>query len=357
MAKWLNDVIHYVLSMQVIFDDIGSYPLPPGVTKEWFDETISRNDKDSKLYAVMQEAMQHKLLAGVDVPTYPQFQNMNHQFLQYITDEVATDEPYLVSEKHARIIELDAILPTARRYFDEHGSRMPLRVCVTGPLELYLHEFGATDYVDVYQALARSVDRFVGKAIDASHFFQVKTVSIDEPSIGINPQIMFGEEEMIKALTIASSTAASHGIDVQIHLHSPLYYHIACQTPGINVIGVESAANPQYLKLIDKKILEDTDSFLRVGVARTDIFSLTAVLNEKYNTNVWKDSERIKDVIIDMETSDVIAKRLETAYNIFGERIRYAGPDCGLGSWPTQEMAQGLLKNTRKGIDKFLVTI
>jgi hypothetical protein len=54
---------------------------------------------------------------------------------------------------------------------------------------------------------------------------------------------------------------------VEIHLHSPLYYNFACETPTINVIGVESAGTPSYLELIDKKVLENTDSFLRLGIA------------------------------------------------------------------------------------------
>jgi 5-methyltetrahydropteroyltriglutamate--homocysteine methyltransferase len=42
-----------------------------------------------------------------------------------------------------------------------------------------------------------------------------------------------------------------------------------------------------------------------------------------------------------------------SAYGIFGDTIRYAGPDCGLGSWPSQKLAQELLSNTAKGIEIF----
>ena len=51
--------------------------------------------------------------------------------------------------------------------------------------------------------------------------------------------------------------ASKWGADVEIHLHSPLYYNLACETPTINVIGVESAGTPSYLELIDKKVLEE----------------------------------------------------------------------------------------------------
>ena len=54
-----------------------------------------------------------------------------------------------------------------------------------------------------------------------------------------------------------------------------------------------------------------------------------------------------------METPEVIAGRLTNTYRMFGDTIRYAGPDCGLGSWPSQGLAQELLSNTAKGIEMF----
>ncbi len=337
--------------MQILFDDIGSYPPPAGLSRDWVEETI---ENDWNRFAVLlQEVMRQKIGAGLDVPTYPQFQDMNHQFLRVINDPLKVDEPYLVSEKDAKIVEVYAIEPFAREYREKHGVRMPLRLCVTGPLELYLKEFGATEYVDIYQVLARSIDRFIRRTMRGVRFSEVKVVSIDEPSLGISPQVMFDEDSVIDALSIAAESARSQKIDVEIHLHSPLHYRLACQTDNINVIGVESAASPSYLDLIDKNILEETDSFLRTGIARTDIFTLTAVLNEKYDTNLWKEPSRMKEVVTEMETPDVIEKRLLRAYNVFGERIRYAGPDCGLGAWPTQEMAALLLRNTRRGMDRF----
>lgn len=43
----------------------------------------------------------------------------------------------------------------------------------------------------------------------------------------------------------------------------------------------------------------------------------------------------------------------EKAYSIFGDRIKYVGPDCGLGSFPSQELAYMVLKNTAEGIKDF----
>lgn len=338
----------------ILFDDIGSYPLPEGVQKPWIADAVKRNDP--KFHSIIRDAMQQKIKAGVDVPTYPQFQDMNQQFLNVINDERCTEEPLMVKKDKARIIELNALEEVGAEHEKTTGRKLDVRICVTGPLELYLKEFGGTSYNDVLNAFASSIDRFIGNSIENAKHIRIATVSIDEPSIGINPQIMFKDSDLIEALEKAAKTASSHRIDTEIHLHSPLHYKLICNVPSISVIGVESAANPSYLDLVDRKDLEDNDKFLRIGVARTDIFNMSAALNEKYNMNVWKEPSKLKEITTQMETPQVIKKRLENAYGIFGNRIKYAGPDCGLGSWPSQDMAFSHLSNTGLGIKEFIKT-
>jgi 5-methyltetrahydropteroyltriglutamate--homocysteine methyltransferase len=336
----------------IIFDDIGSYPLPKGKNKEWVIQAVKNSDP--ALISILRDAMQQKINAGVDVPTYPQFQDMNQQFLGIINDESATEEPLIVRRERARIMELEAIEEVGKEYYRRTGRKLNVRVCFTGPVELYLKQFGATAYKDVLNAFATSIDRFISNSIDSAKNFRITTISIDEPSIGINPQIMFNDIDIIEALEIASKTSASHKIDTEIHLHSPLHYKLVCGVPSIGIIGVESAASPSYLDLIDKNDLEEHDKYLRIGVARTDIFGMAAALNEKYGMNVWKEPSKLEEITTQMETAQTIAKRLENAYRIFGDRIKYAGPDCGLGSWPSQELAFKLLQNTGLGIKEFL---
>jgi 5-methyltetrahydropteroyltriglutamate--homocysteine methyltransferase len=305
--------------------------------------------------------MRQKIDAGVDIPTYPQFQDMSRQFLDIINDEANTERekgeeyvPMLIRKRNARIIELDAIEDFGKEYHEKTGKVLNIRICVTGPIELYTKQFGGTSYKDVLDVLAADVDRFISNSIDNAKNFNIATVSIDEPSIGINSNIMLSDNDMIDALEKASYTANSQRIDTQIHLHSPLHYKLICQTKTIDIMSVESAANPSYLDLIDKKDLEDYDKFLRVGIARTDIFNMSAILNEKYGMNVWKEPVRLEDIVTGMETTYVIEKRLEDYYKIFGDKIKYAGPDCGLGAWPTQELAFNLLRNTSIAIKEFL---
>jgi len=330
------------------FDDIGSYPLPKDISRDW--ATLAIKTGDQKYFDIIRDAMLQKIDAGIDVPTYPQFQDMTKQFLEIIN---AGPLEELVLRKNARIMELIALEDIGKEYRKKTGNMLNIRVCITGPIELYMSQFGGTAYKDILDIFATDVDRFIANSIDNAKNFIITTISIDEPSIGINPQIMFSDDDIIDALEKASETSWSHKIDTEIHLHSPLHYGLICKTRSVGIIGVESAANPSYLDLIDKKDLEDCDKFLRLGVARTDIFNMTAVLNEIHGTNVWKDPSRLEEIVTTMETPRIIEKRLGKYYKTFCDRIKYAGPDCGLGAWPTQGLAFGLLKNTSLGMKEF----
>jgi len=337
---------------EIIFDDIGSYPLPDGISKEWVQNAFKTRAEDEKLFTVINDAFQQKIDAGVDVPTYPQYQDV-FMFLKVIRDPDCCDNPFEVKLECARIDELEAIEKVAKAYKEQFGETLKVRICVTGPTELYLREFGGTQYADIYSLFAKSVNKFVRNSMKSAKNFKITTVSIDEPSIGLNPELAFDENDIISALTDASKSGSKLGADVEIHLHSPLYYNFACETPTINVIGVESASKPSYLELIDKEVLESTDSFLRLGIVRTDIFTLAGVLNEKHCMNVWKDQQYLSEIVTELETPAIITKRLKLAYGCFGNLIKYAGPDCGLGSWPNQRIAFALLCNVAQGIRDF----
>lgn len=317
------------LAEGIFYDDIGSFPLPGGVKTA----SLSREGYLDLVGSVL--AIKRR--AGVECPTYPQLRDMIRMFMDEIENPDQADSPYLIKTEHARIRELEAVSP---------GENV--RVCVTGPLELYLSAFGATAYSDILCSLAESVARFLEKAGDMG---KMSVASIDEPSLGMNSNIVFSEEEIIEALEIASRPC--RGMDCEVHLHSPLYAEICARVSGISIVGIESASHPDYLGLIDKKMLEETDSFIRAGIARTDILSMSAQLNERLGINLWQDMPRLEREIMEMESPAVMKKRLEKAYGRFGERLRATGPDCGLGSWPSQDLAARLLENCASAVREF----
>jgi len=313
----------------IFFDDIGSFPLPKGVRLQ----SLSRD----QYLELVRNVLAQKSRAGVEVPTYPQFRDMIRMFMDEIENPALTKSPYLIKREHARIMELEAV-----------PAGQEVRVCVTGPVELYISAFGATHYPDILKTLAMSVARFLGVALDEG---KMSVASLDEPSLGLNSNIVFSEEEILEALQIASAPCL--GRDLEVHLHSPLYAEACARVPGISIVGIESAAHPDYLQLIDKKVLEETDTYLRAGIARTDILSMSARLNEQLGINLWEDMARLEREILELESPQVMRKRLDRAYAQFGDRLRATGPDCGLGSWPSQDLAGRMLANCAAAVRSF----
>lgn len=336
----------------IIFIDGGSLPTPEGITREWVKTAAENRDEDEKLFSLVREAFRKKIDMGVHVPTYPQFRDMIGQFLDIIKDEKNCYEPYVLKEENAKILELEIIDEVAKQYREETGETLEVRVCIAGPTDLYLQAFGATDYVDAYHVLALDIEDFIKQAFEAAKNFKIKVIALDEPSLGINDRIQFSDSDIVSALTVASTYARKQGADMEIHLHSPLKYKLVCETP-INVIGFEYAASPSYLSLLNKEVLENSNTFIRLGVSRTDISGLIGIVNETYGVNAWKEKEYMQKIVTGLETPETVKKRLETAYSVLGGRIKYASPDCGLAFWPDQELAFKLLENTAKGINEF----
>ncbi len=313
----------------IFFDDIGSYPLPKGVRLE----SLSRD----QYLQLVRDVLAQKVDAGVEAPTYPQFRDMIRMFMEPIEDPELSESPYLIKKENANILELQAVPP---------GQKV--RVCVTGPVELYISAFGATSYTDILYSLAQSVARFLEDAKDEGKMI---VASLDEPSLGISSNIVFSQDEILKALEIASLPC--RGMDCEVHLHSPLFAELCAQAPGISIVGIESAAHPDFLKLIDRKLLEETDTYLRAGIARTDILSMAARLNDQKGVNRWDDMARLEKEILDLESPQIMKRRLDSAFSQFGERLRAIGPDCGLGSWPSQGLASRILANCATALKDF----
>ncbi len=313
----------------IFFDDIGSFPLPKGVRLEGLSRDQYLN--------LVRDVLAQKSRVGVEVPTYPQFRDMIRMFMDNIENPAYADDPYLIKKEHARIMELEAV-----------PAGQDVRVCVTGPVELYISVFGATHYPDILNNLAKSVARIFSATLEEG---KMSVASLDEPSLGLNSNIVFSEDEILDALHIASRPC--QGMDCEVHLHSPLYAEICARVSGISIVGIESAAHPDYLQLIDKKVLEDTDSYLRAGIARTDILSMSALMNEQLGVNLWQDMPRLEREILERESPQVMRKRLDRAHAKFGDRLRATGPDCGLGSWPSQELAGKLLANCAVAVRSF----
>ncbi|MEM3626701.1 MAG: hypothetical protein QXZ25_01610 [Candidatus Bathyarchaeia archaeon] len=339
--------------MEMFVDDVGSFPLPPYVDRKSFNEAyvLAReaiiqgkgiqedNFLYNNFYRVVIDSFRRKLESGLDVVNYPQHYDMNRQFIDVIRR--AMDEgTYVVDEKAAVIPEVCVIAAEAKRLCEEYGEKILLRVCVTGPMELYLKEVGTIAYRDVLLMFAETVRRFAKNSILNTKYLKTAVVSLDEPSFGFQ-DVPANKDTILEVLEKAFDFS---GVTRQIHLHSPSRIADILSVKNIDVLSFEFAASPRNIEAVSRRMLEAADKQIRVGISRTDIDSIVA---ELYSRGITKpNAEQL------VESEETIRKRLSTAKERYGERMTFTGPDCGLGGWPTQEAAQLLLKRTVNAVKR-----
>ena len=337
--------------MNVLVDDVGSFPLPSGTNRKIFEKAyglarkriIERKDIKSNDYLlenfhrVIVDSFIKKCDSGLDVVNYPQHYDMHKQFSEVIQKTMERGT-FLVDKNQAIIPEIWVINKEARQICEETGEKILLRVCITGPLELYLKEVGQISYHDILLMFAESARLFAENSILNSKYIKTEVITLDEPSLGF--QNIFSNKETF--FEIFEKAFDFNGVIKQIHIHSTSRVAELLEVQNLDVLCVECAATPQNMQMISRRELEQTDKQIRVGISRTDIDSMMAdALNRKTKTCV-------PEAIV--ESPEIIQKRYVTAKQKFGNRMTFTGPDCGLGGWPTQETAQLLLKRTVKAV-------
>jgi 5-methyltetrahydropteroyltriglutamate--homocysteine methyltransferase len=337
--------------MDTLIDDVGSFPLPPEVSRETFDKAYQfareaiadgrdiRKDLfiQNNFCEVTVDAFRKKLHSGLDVVTYPQQYDGIRQVSDVIHKAMA-EGSFLVEEKQAVLPEVHLIGEEAKALSEEFGKRIPLRVCLFGPLEQYLKEVGTVPYSDVLESVAETIRRFAKNSILNSKYVKTEVISIDEPSFGF--QTIAAGSDVISG--VLEKAFDFQGAVKQIHLHSASRLPDLLDVGNIDVLSFEYAASPKNIEGVSRNLLERADKRVRVGVSRTDIDSIVA---ELHDNGVEKPTA--EQLVDDEET---IRKRFVAAKEKYGDRMTFTGPDCGLESWPSQEAACLLLERTVKAI-------
>ena len=277
------------------------------------------------------------MATGLDVVNFPQHYSGTKQVGDAI--HAAMEEgSFVVAKEKAFFPEIYVLNKEAKRLSEETGKKIQLRISIFGPIEMYLSEIGATAYPDVLDGFAQTINRFAKNSILNSKYIETKVVSIDEPSLGHSS--FSGSPELVReALEKAYDF---QGPIRQIHLHFASGIHDLLAVKGLDVLSFEYAASPKNIEEVSKNILDKADKQIRVGITRTDIDSIWAELYEKGITQ--PSTEQL------VESVDVIKKRYLFAKERYGERMTFTGPDCGLGSWPTQEAAALVLKRAVEAV-------
>ena len=183
--------------METLVDDIGSFPLPPGVKREIFSEAYQRareeifQGKDitkdeflqNNFCSIVLDSFKKKLATCLDAANFPQHYDGVKQVGDVIHLAMANGS-FVVDQEKAVLPEVHLINQKAKALSEELGKKIPLRVSIFGPLEMYLHEVGKTAYPDVLDGFAETIRRFAKNSILNSKYIETKVISIDEPSFG-----------------------------------------------------------------------------------------------------------------------------------------------------------------------------
>jgi len=338
--------------MDVLVDDIGSFPLPSGISRETFDKAyrlareaiIHGRDfrKDEFLQRdfcrVTLDAFKKKCLTGLDVVNYPQ----QYDGIRQVSDvvHVAMEKgTFVVDEAQAVLPEVQLIKEEAKRLSEEIGRKIPLRVCLFGPMEQYLKEIGTVPYRDVLEGFAETIRRFAKNAVLDAKYVKTEVVSIDEPSFGFMD--IAAESDVL--CEILEKAFDFQGAVRQIHLHSSLRLPELLNVRNLDVVSFEYGASPKNIDAISRKMLEEADKQIRVGVARTDLDSILAELNDRGVAKPETEEQAVED-------EAVIRKRFLAVKAKYADRLAFTGPDCGPIGWTSQKAVQLLLERTVKAV-------
>jgi 5-methyltetrahydropteroyltriglutamate--homocysteine methyltransferase len=337
--------------MKTLVDDIGSFPLPTGIKRENYAkayevarEAIIKGDDitqdafiQENFYSVVVESFKVKMATGLDVVNFPQHYSGVKQVGDAIHAAMA-EGSFAVAQEKAVFPEIYVLNREAKRLSEEVGIKIQLRISIFGPIEMYLSEIGTTAYPDVLEGFAKTINRFAKNSILNTKHIETKVISIDEPSLGHSS--FTGSPALVRE--VLEKAYDFQGPIRQIHLHFASGIHDLLTVKGLDVLSFEYAASPKNIEEVSKSMLDSADKQIRVGIARTDIDSIWAELYEKGVTQ--PSTEQL------VESEDVIKKRYLYAKERYGERMTFAGPDCGLGSWPTQKAAALVLKRAVEAV-------
>jgi 5-methyltetrahydropteroyltriglutamate--homocysteine methyltransferase len=310
-----------------------------------------------------------KLRVGVEVPAYPQFRDMSKMFLSLLEGLEETEDGYLetgnitVPSNRSIIPEFKALYRNLDLIETQTLGSFQLRVCITGPYTLasFIRYRNSATYKNLGQALSQIVDKniFSGKRSC------VVLVSIDEPLFGIIDDPLIergtdGRENLLSAWESIAKRARNRKTESCIHLHSTsddLFWEIEPLTIVESHVG-----DPLYEMKTTKHLLEKRDKMLKASIAISDFDQLIA--NERGSASysavadAWR-SMSMGGLNADtfLESVDDMRKRLLKITDFFGvERVRLAGPECGLRGFPTYESALQCLKRSSDAIESMKVS-
>ena len=305
-----------------------------------------------------------KVQTGIDVSNYPQFRDMNQMFLDMFSGIEKTTAGYVskgdirIRADRTEIPEVTALKNNARYISEKTGRPLRLKICVTGPYTL------ASSFSDRRSELFTMLADSIAKVVEANAFLGkyggVEIVSAEEPLFGLVDDSLLdfgseGRESLLHAWERVFGAAKVRDAQTAYHLHSTaneLFWDV--ESVDIVESHVDDAL---YGSSKTRILLEKKDKLLKASIAVTIFDNLLwqyfarnehgteAEILEKIGSTWTSIRKGVQPPLQFFESVETMRARLREIVRLVGaERVVYAGPECGLRSFPTYDSALELLR-------------
>lgn len=361
--------------------DIGSFPLVAINIEEYILGAADLEDgkpSEAANYFVQQhnEAFKHKMAAlgpQESVPCYVQSsagRDMLSQFLDPITRHGTglqkQDDTYLwdgspiqLADVNAQVAEILALEQGAKTLCEElQIQHIPYRACITGPFEMasrLWRGMGVGPRYDekLIEAFAVIVQAFMKNSQIHTKYLKPLIITLDEPSIGVTGVgDLFTDSESDPQLTHLITTwntilSAIHSNCYRgLHLHASPYHQLA--NAKWNLLEAHLGV------IVNKSWLLDNDKYIRAAIMRTD----GPTIPQDQDLRAAWDQIQSGNYKPYLQPPEEMHHHLKAAVDRYGsDRIPFAGPECGLGSWDWKfgdAMALTNLQNVGRIITEFI---
>jgi 5-methyltetrahydropteroyltriglutamate--homocysteine methyltransferase len=350
--------------------DVGSFPFFGDLEKlvkgaKSFEEGV--NDESASYFKkTIVNAFLDKLAAGVDVPNFPQFRDMDEMFLSMIDGLERLREGYVetaplaLKSGGACLAEVLAIKNNAQVISEKSGASFRMKVCVTGPYTL------ASFFPCRDGALFGRLGEVLSRIVEANLFREktgcVGLVSIDEPLFGLvdDPLVdrgSVGQENLLKAWSGVFHSAKTKNVPTCLHLHATMN-DLFWSVEDLDII--ESHVDDSLYRFGEtKRLLEKEDKFLKASACKVDFDwlirnAMTKASSQRFDDSALSEAvaetwQKIQKGVLApegfLETIQIMRKRVVEVVERFGvERVPYVGPECGLRGFPSYECAVECLR-------------
>ncbi|MFW9934200.1 MAG: hypothetical protein ACFFDU_01540 [Candidatus Thorarchaeota archaeon] len=371
-------------ALQIQPTDVGSFPLVGIDLKQYIRGAVDLEDgrnTEAATYFIHEHnaAFIQKMAAlgsQVSVPCYVQSsidRDMLSQFLDPIVrhgkglqkeaDTYLWDgTPIRLPPERAQVAEMLALQQGAKTICQEFEiDAIEYRACITGPFEMasrLWRSMGINLRYDeaLIEAFTTIVQSYMKNAQIQTKYLQPHVMTLDEPSIGVtgvgdlftdtktDPHL----SHLLTNWNRIFSVIPSHQYR-GLHLHASPYHQLA--SADWNLLEAHLGV------IVSKTWLIDNDKFLRAAVMRTEGPTIPDTSDLRY---AW---DQIQSGAFHpyIQAKEEMMHYLQTAVNRYGlDRIPFAGPECGLGSWNWKygdDMALTSLKRLHQIVMDFTKTI